>query len=76
MSVFLEKEWFKTINDNLKVPVYGMMGSSYSFILIYVLVDIMEVLKECCNYLYVQLNYCYKRVIKHLYGKKASLTPD
>lgn len=44
--IFLEKEWFSKIDDMLKVPLYGLMGSSISFIIIYALIDIMEFLKE------------------------------
>lgn len=46
MTIFLEKDWFKNINDTVKVPVYGIMGASYSFIIVYILVDLLELLKE------------------------------
>ena len=46
MAIFLEKQWFKKIDDNWKVPIYGMMGSSYAFLLIYALVEFLEMLKE------------------------------
>jgi len=46
MAVFLEKQWFKSIDDRWKVPVYGMMGASFSFLLLYALVEVVEIIKE------------------------------
>ena len=69
MAVFLEKRWFYSINDAWKVPVYGMMGSSYSFIVIYMIVDILEILKEFTNCLSVQLVYYFQRLKRSLFGK-------
>jgi len=46
-----------------------MMGSSYSFIFTYILIDIMELLKEGLNYLHVHLTYYYRKLYKNLFGQ-------
>lgn len=61
-TIFLEKEWFQSIDDSLKVPVYGMMGSSYSFIFTYIFIDLMELLKEGLNFIHVHIVYHQKRL--------------
>jgi len=52
MTIFLEKEWFRTIDDKLKVPVYGLFGSSLTFIFIYIMVDLTEMVKEFLSFIY------------------------
>lgn len=39
-----------------------MMGSSYSFIFTYILIDLMELLKDGLNYVHVHLTYHYRRL--------------
>lgn len=46
MAIFLEKQWFKSIEDSWKTPLYGMIGASYSFITIYAMVEAAEIIKE------------------------------
>jgi hypothetical protein len=46
MAIFLEKQWFRSIDDSWKVPLYGMMGASFSFLLIYSMVEVVEIIKE------------------------------
>jgi hypothetical protein len=52
MAIFLEKKWFENIDDSWKVPVYGMMGASYSFILIYSLIEVAEISKETLSHVF------------------------
>ena len=72
MAIFLEKNWFKTIDDSWKVPVYGMMGATYSFVLIYALIEVAELTKESLGYFAGQAMASLRKVLKCLWGKQAS----
>jgi len=71
MAIFLEKNWFKNIEDSWKTPVYGMMGATYSFVLIYALIEVFEVTKESLNYFTSQAEAQGRKVLKCLLGKQS-----
>ena len=46
----LEKEWFSKIDDDMKIPLYAMIGSSLAFAVNYTVVDVVIILLEFCHY--------------------------
>ena len=44
--IILDKELFSKIDDDYKIPLYGMIGASLAFMIFYTIVDMIEVTME------------------------------
>ena len=45
LCILLEKHMFSRLDDHFRVPIYVLIGSSLSFLIIYAIVDIIEIIK-------------------------------
>lgn len=50
LCLTLEKHNFKYFDDHYKVPIYMIVGSSLSFLIVYALFDIIELCKTCAHH--------------------------
>lgn len=46
LCILLEKQLFKSLDDHFRVPIYMLFGSSLSFVIVYAVFDIIEIIKS------------------------------
>ena len=45
LCILLEKQLFNRLDDHFRVPIYMLIGSSLSFVIVYAVFDIIEIIK-------------------------------
>ena len=45
LCILLEKQLFTRLDDHFRVPIYMLIGSSMSFVIIYAVFDLIEIIK-------------------------------
>ena len=45
LCILLEKQMFSRLDDHYRVPIYMLIGSSLSFVIVYAVFDIIEIIK-------------------------------
>ena len=45
LCILLEKQLFSKLDDHFRVPIYMLIGSSLSFVIVYAVFDIIEIIK-------------------------------
>ena len=45
LCILLEKQMFNRLDDHYRVPIYMLIGSSLSFVIVYAVFDIIEIIK-------------------------------
>ena len=46
----LEKNWFSTLEDSHKIPLYALVSTSLAFAIVYIFIDVIEVFLECYHF--------------------------
>jgi len=50
LTCTLEKNWFSTLQDSHKIPLYALVSTSLAFLIVYVFIDVVEVFMEAYHY--------------------------